>query len=390
MKVLHLITSLNRGGIESWLMHMVREIPRNVCAMDFCCKGSAVGHWSDEARSLGSEVFHCPLTPVHLSYLQKVTSILRNGNYDLIHNHLGAYSWLGVFLGRRFDLPVITSFHNTRADAQTRLTMFPMVRWLRTFYCHRSIAFASRHSDLVTGCSQGVLDALHEHRGFMPHKESVLYYGVNIPEITESTKRLAFRESMGWPSDAIVLLHVGRFCGQKNHEGILRIFQAVHRVQPLARLALIGDGLLRPSIEQLAVTMDMTDSIQFLGIRDDVSSIMTCADIFIFPSLFEGLGAVLLEANAAGLPVVGSDVAGLSEAVANGKTGFLHPVDDCQAMVQSILLLIQDPALRADMGAAGRERVRERFSTSASAKRLLEVYDECVSERKRKISCHPR
>src|SRR5437773_1351676 len=99
-KVLHLITSLTRGGIETWLLSMLRAVPRAICEMDFCCKGSATGERTSEAERLGAGVFHCPLGPGHVGFARSLGRLLAQGGYDLLHNHLELYSGFPVWVAR--------------------------------------------------------------------------------------------------------------------------------------------------------------------------------------------------------------------------------------------------------------------------------------------------
>jgi glycosyltransferase EpsF len=98
LRVLHLITWLGRGGAEMWLMSMLHEIPRDVCAMDICCKGAHVGEMAPEAEELGAKVFHCPLDVTHVAFGRSLTGVLRAGGYDIVHNHLNVYSGFPVWI----------------------------------------------------------------------------------------------------------------------------------------------------------------------------------------------------------------------------------------------------------------------------------------------------
>ncbi|MGF1670837.1 MAG: glycosyltransferase family 4 protein, partial [Balneolaceae bacterium] len=112
--------------------------------------------------------------------------------------------------------------------------------------------------------------------------------------------------------------------------------------------------------------------------RNDVSRIMLCADVFVFPSIFEGFGLAALEANACFLPVVGSKIDGITEAVKDKVTGFLHKTDDYKSMAESVLTLINNQSLRKKMGLAGRKRAEKNFSLKLSISNLRRYYDECL------------
>lgn len=377
MKVLHLITWLEPGGIEKWLLTMLGQESLDDVVMDFCCKGSHVGRLADEARALGSTVFHCPLTPDHVRFGRRLSRLLVEGQYDLVHNHLQTYSGFPVWIARRAGVPVVTSYHNTQFSAQT-WTRTLGLQHLRSTYGRVSVGYALRHSDVVTGCSDAVLASVAP--GYKDRANyRVLYYGVQVPALPDQAERAAFRAELGWLPDAPVILHVGRFNPQKNHMGLLDVFERVLAQIPAARLVLVGDGPLRPAVERSVAERGIAEQVRLLGLRGDVPRLMGLSDVFLFPSFFEGFGLAALEANAAGLPVVASRVPGLTEAVADGQTGLLHDVADVDGMARSVARLIAEPDYRRQLGQAGRQRVEEGYSLEASARQLRDLYRLCVN-----------
>lgn len=379
MKVLHLINSLERGGVERWLLSMLKTVPRDPYLMDVCCRGVATGSLTGEAQSYGAQVIHCRLGPAHIGFYRQLKNILLSGNYDLLHNHAGVYSGFVVWIANQCGVPAVTSFHNTRFAPQTQLTQRPIVRHLRLLYSQFSIRYALRHSAIVTGCSQDVLNVLDDFDTQSRNRRKLLYYGVDFPEPATSQQRSRFRESFGWQENTPILIHVGRFFEQKNHVGLITIFKEVCRQIPDARLLLVGDGPLRSDIEQLVRQQDLSDNVRFLGLRDDVSTLLTSSDLFMMPSLFEGLPVAALEAQAAGLPIVGTRTVGLAEAVIDGETALLYDLNEHENMARTVVDLIQQPEKARQIGAAGRNHVHEHFSTHASANHLMAIYDECHS-----------
>ncbi len=378
LKVLHLIHGLNRGGIETWLISMLREISRDDCAMDFCCKGPEVGVLSDIAEQLGARVFHCPLGFNHPKFAQQFKEILSTQKYRIVHNHVEIYSGFPVWIAQSLGIPVITMFHNTHLPAQDRLTQLPFLRQLRSLYGAVSIRYALKHSEFITASSQAILDSLPITKSQLDGRSRVWYTGVVIADLKGATEKTAFRQSFGWEEDAPIVLHVGRFAEQKNHVGLLKIFEKVRQQIPVAKLLMVGVGPLKPQIEAIAANLGLMDSVRFLGGRDDVPLMMSLCDVFLFPSLHEGFGLVAIEASAAGLPVVGTKISGLLEAVSDGETGLLHDVSDIEGMATSVIHLLKDPDYAKSLAQAGRECVIQNFSIPRSANHLLEMYQEVI------------
>jgi glycosyltransferase EpsF len=380
LKVLHLIHGLNQGGIETWLISMIREISRDACAMDICCKGPDVGILSDIAEKLGARVFHCPLGFNHPKFARQLTEILSTQKYTILHNHVEIYSGFPVWIAQRLSIPTITMFHNTQLPAQARLTQLPILRQLRSLYGNVSIQYALKHSEFITASSQAILDSLPINKAQLEGRSRVWYGGVTIADLKGANDKIAFRQSLGWEGNTPIVLHVGRFAEQKNHVGLLKIFEKVRQQIPTAKLLMVGVGSLKPQIEAIASNCGLMDSVQFLGGRDDVPLIMSLCDVFLFPSLYEGFGLVAIEASAAGLPVVGSKNSGLVEAVSDGVTGLLHDVLDIEGMAKSVIHLLKDPNYAQSLALAGRNRVIQNFSISASANKLLEMYQEVINK----------
>jgi glycosyltransferase EpsF len=379
MRILHLITSLERGGAEIWLLSMLREVPRETCAMDFCCKGAHVGTLAGDAERLGARVLLNPLTPSHVGFAECLTEILTAGRYDLVHNHLNAYAGFPVWVSNRLGIPVLTTFHATHFAANDSRLRLPVLRQLRWIYSVVSVQYAIAKSTLVSGVSQAVLDSHVPRHSPWRNKCRVLYLGTGVPTLPSESERIALRERIGLPGTAPLVLHVGNFVPVKNHRGVIEVFAEVLATVPEARLILAGAGPLRPEIERLVSLRGLAPAVKFLGSWDGVPSLMTLCDVFLFPSMSEGFPVAALEAGAAGLPIVGSCISGLTEATQDGKSALLHPVGDTAGMARSIVRILGDRALAQQLGRAGRARIERSFSTRAAAERLLSLYGECLN-----------
>jgi len=377
VRVLHLITHLAYGGIERWLLDVIKRLRNSMSGIGVLCKGADTGPLTQSAVEFGAAIHHIPLLPDHLSFLIRAIRVVRHGGYNLIHNHLEAYSGVGVLLGQLTNIPVISSYHNTSFAPQTWIAL-PGIRELRSAYSHLSIRYALANSDRVTGCSQAVLQSL---RIQSRPSARVIYYGVDISRAVPPHERSALRHSLGLADSAPTIIHVGRFLPQKNHVAVLRVFQQVHLARPDAQLVLVGSGPLLPRIVDTVKSLSLSGSVRFLGLRSDAQQLLAIADVFLFPSLFEGFGLAALEATAAGLPVVGSRIPGLAEVIDDGKNGFLHDPGDTDGMAQSVLRVLADPAVRHGLGEQGRLIAASKFDKSAAHRQLLGLYHECCSYR---------
>ncbi len=378
MKVLHLLTTLDPGGIEKWIVSMSNAIPSKKCSMDVCCKGTHEGDMADEIRNAGGSVFVSPLTPLHIGFVRDLKKLVRSRNYDVVHNHLEAYSGLPVWICKSLNVPVITSFHNTVFPAQTWLRA-PVLKQLRGYYSNRSIRYALQYSSLVTGCSRGVLEALEKDYGSIASPSKVLYYGVRSPALLSAQSKVELRESVGVKDGESVILHVGSFKRQKNHEGLLKIFKKVYASFPSVKMLLVGSGPLEHKIRMSIDKLGLSGRVLLLGRRTDVFDLMQVSNLMLLPSHFEGFGRVAIEAGATGLPLVASDVSGLNEAAENGRGAILHASYDVEGMSESVLSLLRDASAAVQIGQAGLQRVEERFSLDIATDSLYDTYSSVLS-----------
>jgi glycosyltransferase EpsF len=380
IRVLHLLTAIGHGGAETWLLAMLRQMDRRECAMDFCLKLPEAGVLQHLAIEQGAQVHNVPLRPTHVGYVRGLERLLRAGEYDLVHSHEAVYSGVGVWVARRMGVPVVCTFHHWRSPPQTPLTRHPLVRPLRAVYGYFSKRYAIDHADAVTALSRKVIGTLVPGWQRDPRCRLLSLSTATQPSATEQERR-ALRDELGLDPAAPLVIHVGRFIEQKNHHGLLDVFSRVLAEVPDARMLLLGQGPLKEEILREIEQRGLSRAVLFLGLREDVPRLMAASDLCLFPSRDEGFGLVPLEANAAGVPVVGTNIPGLDEAVEDGVTARLFALDDVAGMARASVEFLTDPALRARFGEAGRARAEQRFSHAASAAKMLALYRDVLAGR---------
>lgn len=305
IRILHVVGGMNRGGIETWLMHVLRHIDRDRFQMDFLVHTEKPCPYDDEARDLGSKIIPCLDPSKPWLYALNFKRILREyGPYDIVHSHVHHFSGYVLWLAKQAGINVrIAHSHNDTASAEATAA------WHRRLYLDLSKWLLARYATVGLGCSRNAVADLFSSNWKTDQHWRVLYYGVNLSSFREYADASSVRAEFGIPADAFVIGHAGRFETQKNHLFLLEIAAEVAKQEPKMHLLLMGDGSLRPNIERKAAAMGLGDRVIFAGNRSDVPRLMLNAvDLFLFPSLHEGLGLVLIEAQAAGLPCVFSDV----------------------------------------------------------------------------------
>jgi glycosyltransferase involved in cell wall biosynthesis len=378
IRVLYLVHWLNRGGIECSLLAALRHMNRARCELDVAYKGPCAGELASAARATGAKLLHCPLTPSVLPFTHRLQQILQCHRYDLLHVHIDAHAGPAVWAAKRAGVPAITSYHNTSHPPETWLTSQFPARWLRSTYAMISMRYAFIHSRLVTGVSQAVVDAIQEQVRVRRADSRVLYSGIVEPRVLTPDEKVAYRAQLRLSAEQPVLLHVGSFSARKNHLGLLEVFRRIVDRLPNTVLILVGDGLLRPRIEQRIGELKLTERVRMLGTRSDVTAIMQLSNLLLFPSVTEGLGWVLVEAGATRLPVIASDIEPIREATHDGASARLHAVTDLDGMASSALELLKNPAEGRRLGETGRSIYEQTFSVQASVDRLMTLYADAL------------
>lgn len=174
--------------------------------------------------------------------------------------------------------------------------------------------------------------------------------------------------------DKIVILHIGRFSEQKNHLGLIESFKIVHDKEPNVVLQLIGTGELESTVKNKVVELKLQDSVEFLGLQSDVYPFLNSADIFILPSLWEGMPMTLIEAMGTGLPIVATKVGGIPDMIENNLSGILVE-NDIVEISEAIIKLINEEELRKNIGSEAKRR-SEQFSSKNMAEKYERIYNE--------------
>lgn len=305
IKILHVVGAMDRGGVETWLMHALRNIDREQFQMDFLVHSEVAGNYDDEIRALGSKVIPCLSPSNPLLYARNFRRILQEyGPYDIVHSHVHYFSGYVLWLASRCGIATrLAHSHNDTLPAEIG------AKAARRFYLNVTGKLIKIYATRGLAASEKAAVALYGSDWKKDPRWEILHYSIDLAPFERCVDSSSLRESLGIPKDAFVIGHVGRFHLQKNHVFLIKIFQEIRNHNSNAHLLLVGDGPLRTSIENMVEQLGLSDYVHFLGIRKNIPEIMMGAmDVFVMPSLFEGLPVAGIEMQAAGLPFVLSDV----------------------------------------------------------------------------------
>ena len=220
-----------------------------------------------------------------------------------------------------------------------------------------------------------------ENDGIRGGDSDVVPYGIDVPSFNGDYDRRAVLRELGIPLSHLVVGNVARLVPQKAHEYLIQAARPLLASRNDVTFVIVGDGQSRKELLQMARSTGYADRFVFTGWRDDVARLLSAFDIFVMPSLFEGLCMAVLEAFAAGVPVVATPVGGIPSSVAEGETGKLVPPRDAEALANAILWMLEHPAEARDMGLRGRQLVEAKFTMEAMLADTVAVYERLLTRR---------
>ena len=296
-----------------------------------------------------------------LPFAYRLAHYIQKTKPDLVHCHSrrGA-DVLGGLAASFADVPAIVS---RRVD-NTEMRLMAALRY--------------RPFEKIVAISAAIADVLRE-RGVADERIEVIRSAVDSARYAGSADCAAFRSEFSIPDNVLVIAAAGQLIPRKGHRYLLQSVADIKQTHADIRLIIFGEGYLNNQLRAQAASLGLGECVQFAGFREDLDDYLACIDIFAHPALAEGLGVATLKAAAAGVPVVGFDAGGLGEAVIDGGTGLLVARENVAQLAKALVRLIDDKALRARLGAAGRDRMQKEFSIATMADRHITLYESVLN-----------
>lgn len=305
IRVLQCVYSMNRGGVEVWLMHVLRNIDRQRYRIDFVTFSGESGDFDDEIKALGSRIFSCASPANPFRHRREFRAILEQfGPFNVVHSHAPVFNGSVLAIAKKLGIPIRIA--HSHIDIGRSLPTGLVNR----IYYQWSLRKSKQAATHGLACSTLAASSYYGKEWQSDPRWSVFYCGLEYTPFAQEVDSQALRNSLGIPERSFVVGHVGSFRDhQKNHVFLIKVAAELARIDPSVYWLLVGDGILRRKIENEAARLDLNPRLIFTGVRTDIPQLMLGAmDAFVFPSLFEGLGLVMVEAQAAGLPCICSDV----------------------------------------------------------------------------------
>jgi glycosyltransferase involved in cell wall biosynthesis len=368
IKVLHILANLGTGGAERMVVHIVRGLDRQRFDAAVVCISKPFGTDLEQVLAEdGIKVWYLGKgSGFDPRIYAKIHPIVRDFQPDVMHTHVHVM---------RYALPSMLYFKPTlmlhTVNNLAEYEVEPRAYWLQRFAFNHGVVPIAVADEVAVSLQR--LYGIERCRVVLNCIPTSLY---SFPQ----TPKAEWRAKQGFRDDDVLLGCVARFAPQKNHALLIDAFAQVAASHPRAHLVLAGVGeLLEPARTQ-ATQLGLADRVHFLGLRTDIPDTLGAIDIFVLSSDYEGNPLSVIEAMAAGLPIVSTAAGGVPELVENGKEGFVVQPGNLKGLAESMAFLLHEQRARKSMGAAAARRAKEKFDVSVMVKAYEELYETLSSQ----------
>lgn len=375
LKVLHLIETLSSGGAERQLVNLVQNTSRDIEHVVCVIRDS--DFFADKVEQAGHRVIDLGIRGKHpfVRTVIRLRKIIAGEQPDILQSWLYDANVSLRLANLPFNrLPIITALQlpDYEPDAARVGSWSPLkVRALR--YLDKLTAVLTAPEFIA--CSEFVSNSYRQHFGVRESKISVIYNSVDHRSLMVTCEQSdLIREEFDFLENSFVCLNVGRLDPQKNQQTLLTAFSHALKTIPSARLLIVGAGSLDGNLRQSALQLGIDENVHFLGRRSDVAALFELSDVFVFPSVFEGLSLALIEAMSKSMAVVASRIDSSEEVIEDGVSGLLvDPLSDAE-IASAIVRIYEDNELKMRLGTNAFLCVKDRFNAENTARQWEEMY----------------
>jgi len=368
IRVLHILGGMDRGGIETFIMNIYRNIDRNKIQFDFLLSTQKECAYNNEIRNLGGKIFYVPPRKSGILKNRKALNdfFKKHREYKIVHQHVSSLTNVEPLkIAKKYHIPIrIIHSHNTNQGGSH----------IHKYIHKYNQLFVESFATHYFACSNLAAKWLYPPKQYKEKNFKIINNGIDVDKFIYNNEiRDTYRKKLGI-ENKFVIGHVGRFHPQKNHEFLIEIFRAVVNRNKNSLLLLVGDGSLRQYIEEKVNRLKLTDNVMFAGVRSDIPELLQAMDVFVMPSYHEGLPVTLVEAQSACLPcVLSKNITDEIEILDNIKWCDLS--DDLSIWVDNILYFMKNTIRRNTK----KEIIDAGFDINNVAHELQQIYIQSIN-----------
>jgi glycosyltransferase involved in cell wall biosynthesis len=367
MHIVQMINALRIGGAEKLVVTFARAVQTRDIKLTVITLRANLAEVKQAVIETGARVVefhHRKMFAPGRFY--RLVRFFQQENVDIIHTHLAMANILGAASGRLAGIPVVTTLHNVSTGSENHPIRGPLENWLLN-HCVEQVVAVGKETAEAQYARLGGKDIL------------VIPNAVEAPGETPARRVRALRQELGVAQESPLLLSVGRLELQKGMDDLILAFKQLLLSLPDAQLVVAGIGSLHAQLNREIQNLGLENSVHLLGLRNDVADLLAACDLFVSASRWEGLPVSVLEAMAAGKPVVATRVGDLPQVVSDGM-GVLVPPGDPAQLADALWKVLADPGCAAAYGTAAREHVLQEYSASRWLDRLLALYERVIRD----------
>lgn len=363
-RILHIMGPVITGGVDTLVMNYYRHIDHDKIQFDFIFDGYHDTPIDKEIESYGGKIYKVsPYSDGMYKSIKEIYKVIKENNYEVVHSHMNSLSVFPLMAAKIAGAKIrIAHSHSTATKDEVKKSIMkyslrPFSKVFPTHYCT---------------CSKKAGEWLFGKHFYKKGKVKLVKNAIDVDKFIYNKEiRNRVRKELGI-SDKFVIGNIGRFAYQKNHDFLIDIFNEVYRIDKDAVLLLIGDGELRDSIKEKIDRLGLSKNVMFLGIRQDVYNIIQAMDVFLFPTRYEGLGIVVIEAQANGLSTIASEAIP-KEAVINELFEYCSLNEDAKKWADKVLKARN--TIRLDRSESV---IKAGYEMKSAARELIEWYEQLL------------
>lgn len=332
IKILHCVSNMDRAGIETMIMNFYRHIDRNKFSFDFLCNKAKKGHYDDEIRKLGGKIYVSPgLNPLKFfRYKKFLKKIVKENNYDIIHAHNGSFAEYAL-LSIKHEIPIrIFHAHGTNYGFGPKVPL--------KMLCHIGL---KHDANVFFACSDLAAKFYFSKKVYESKKFYLIHNAVEVKKFLFNVETRKYIRKKYNLENKLIIGNIGRFVPQKNQLFLIDLFRNIIEYEPNARLVLLGDGPFFQKIKFTIEKMNIVDKVLLIGNVDNANEWYQAFDVFVMPSIWEGLPVVGIEAQISGLKCVFSNNV-TKEVKINNQSTFLNLNSPKEIWIDNILTILKE------------------------------------------------